>query len=657
MKNIRGIMPLLGLVLALPAAAQDDLAELDLEKLLETTVTGASKYEQKQSEVAAAVSVITRDEIKAFGWRTVADALQSLPGIHTTYDRQYTYLGTRGFGLPGDLNVRAALAINGNRLNDTVYDAAVIGREFPLDLDMVERIEFIPGPGGAVYGQNAMFGVVNVVTRTGAQVDGGELSGAWQSPQARREGRVTWGKVLDNGLDVLFSASGMHSRGEDLFMTFPGAGPGGSDVAGVATRQDGERDKEFFLRLSRGPLSFDVLQGNRRKSDPTAGFLSDPLVDGHHQRDEYLVSQVQYQDRFAGDTVNLLGRLFVGRYRFSGLYHYAGSPNHATGASDWRGGELRAVYSGIANHKLMLGLEVQESSRIEQTNDDLTTPGIDTSVRRSGRRFGLYAQDEWRFAEKWATTLGLRVDDNAATGTKVSPRAALIWQASPAATVKALYGRAYRPPNSYERDFNDGVSLVNNPALKGEMVDTGELVLDLRLSRDLSLRGSVFEWKMRDLVTLGTDPVSGLPQYQSGEKILAKGAEFSAVKTWNSGARLRGSLSHQDVAFVSGAELPNSPQWLGKLLFSGPLPWAGLRVGAELHYGSKRRAIDGSYLDGYWLANLNLIAAQWMKGAEVSFGIRNLFDKRYQHPGADTNWQTRLDQDGRIGQVKLDYRF
>ena len=73
------------------------LSTLSLEQLLEVSIVGASKYEQKQSEVAAAVSVITRQEIKAFGWRTLAEALASLPGVHTTYDRQYNYIGTRGF--------------------------------------------------------------------------------------------------------------------------------------------------------------------------------------------------------------------------------------------------------------------------------------------------------------------------------------------------------------------------------------------------------------------------------------------------------------------------------------------------------------------------------------------------------------------------------
>ncbi len=184
--------PLRALCLALACAitthshAASDITSLSLEQLLEVNIVGASKYEQKQSEVAAAVSIITRQEIKAFGWRTLAEALASLPGVHTTYDRQYTYLGTRGFGLPGDLTARVLIAINGNRVNDPVYDGGPAGREFPLDLDLVERIEFIPGPGGAVYGQNAMFGVVNVVTRTGATVDGADSHWPTTAPAGRR---------------------------------------------------------------------------------------------------------------------------------------------------------------------------------------------------------------------------------------------------------------------------------------------------------------------------------------------------------------------------------------------------------------------------------------------------------------------------------------
>ena len=90
-------------------------------------------------------------------------------------------------------------------------------------------------------------------------------------------------------------------------------------------------------------------------------------------------------------------------------------------------------------------------------------------------------------------------------------------------------------PNAYERDYSDGFAQVANPALKGEHIDTLELVADHRARHDLNLRVSAYQWSMRDLVVLGIDPVSGLPQYQSGDRVKTKGLELSADKTWDWG--------------------------------------------------------------------------------------------------------------------------
>ena len=671
MTDLARISSALGLCLSLAAAgqarAETAAAELNLEALVNTplihdskydrTQSSAAKYEQTQNEVAASVSVITRDEIKAFGWRTLAQALASLPGIHTTYDRQYTYLGTRSFGLPGDYNTRVLVAINGNRINPSQYDAGMIGSEFPLDVDLIERIEYIAGPGGAVYGQNAMFGVVNVITRSGAKVDGGELAAAWQGSQSMREGRISWGKQLDNGVDVLLSASAMRSRGEDRAMAFPGADGYGFSTSGVAAGLDGERDQEFFARAGRGPWAVDFVYSDRRKDDPTAMFFTDPLAPGQYERDEYLLTQLQYQDDFAGNTVNVLGRLFLGRQRWSGMYTYFGEQNDSSGSGDWQGGELRLLYSGLAHHRLLLGLELQNNVHIDFSNDNRTTPGLDTKITGSGWRAGIYAQDEWRLSETWSTTLGLRVDGSNDTHAELSPRFALIWQATPVTTLKALYGRAYRPPNAYERDYDDGAIQMGNPALGDEEIDTLELVVDHRMVHDFNLRASIYRWALHDLITLGTDPISGKPQFQSGGDATASGMELSADKAWDSGARLRASVSWQDVAYVSGGDLPNSPNWLGKLNYSTPLPWVGLRLGYELQYDARRLSKDGTSLDSYWLSNLNLVADKWVKGMELSLGVRNLFDQDYRHPGADSNWQNALEQDGRSVRARLEFRF
>ncbi len=641
----------LALAAACSSASAEDLLALNLEQLLEVRIVGASKYEQKQSEVAAAASIITADEIRAFGWRTLDQALASLPGIHITYDRQYTYLGTRGFGLPGDYNTRVLVMINGNRVNDAAFDSGPMGRVFPLDMDLVERIEFIPGPGGAVYGQNAMFGVVNVITRGGGAINGVELAAGAQRPQSLREGRATWGNKFANGVDMVLSASAMRARGEDRFFDF-----GATGVAGVARGLDGERDQQFFASIAGGTWSSDLVFGNRRKNDPTASFQSSPLVVGQYQGDRFALAQAQYRDSFFVDTVQLQARLFAGQERYTSELNY-GSVFSYPATSEWIGAELRTLYTGFVAHKLMLGVELQDNRRIDQAINDLANPANNVLIASPSSRRGIYAQDEWRIGDTLLATLGLRLDHNSATGNKASPRAGLIWQAATATTLKALYGRAHRAPNAFERDYSDGQAQVTNATLRGESIDTFELVADQRVGKNLNLRAAVYQWTMHDLITLGIDPITGLTQYQSGKAVKATGLELSADKTWTWGGRLRGSLSAQDAHYMDGSKLINSPKLLGKINFSTPLPAAGARLGYELQYDGSRRTVAGVDLGGYAVSSLRLSTDRLARGMVIGVGIRNLFDKRYAHPAANSNWQDSLSQDGRSVRLDISQRF
>lgn len=490
------------------------------------------------------------------------------------------------------------------------------------------------------------------MTRNGAGLEGTELALSWQQPQAGREGRLSWGKRLDNDVDVMVSVSGLRSRGEDRFFEF-----GASGVSGVAVGQDGERRQQLFARVARGPWALDVTYGQRDKDDPTAAFFNDPLVPGQYNSDAYTLAQLQYQDTLADHNLQLSGRLFMGRYRYAGQFSYQGSWFSFPGEGDWHGTEWRLLSTMVADHKLMLGLEAQSNTRTNLAALDLANPGNSLQIPNSGYRVGLYAQDEWRISEHLTSTLGLRVDRNNATGTQPSPRAALIWQAAPATTFKALLGRAYRAPNVYERDYADSQAQAANPGLRGERIDTLELVADHRFGHDLGARAALYQWQMTDLITQGKDPVSGLAQFQSGAPVTARGLELSTDKTWHTGARLRGSVSLQNVAYASGGAVPNSPRVLGKLNFSSPLPMAGLRLGYEWQYNSERLSLDGTALGGYALSHLHLSTQALVRGLEVSLGVNNLFDKRYAHPGADTNWQNALVQDGRSLRVNLLYKF
>lgn len=467
-------------------------------------------------------------------------------------------------------------------------------------------------------------------------------------PQQLREGRASWGGSIGSGADLLLSVSGLRARGEDRFFDFGDAG-----VAGVATRLDGERDKEFLARVSGADWSFDLVAGDRRKDDPTGVYLADPLASGGHQRDRMLLSQLQMNRRVDDDRLELSGRVFMGRERYDAPATFGGNRTAQIVASDWYGVELRALSTAWAGHKLMLGVEAQRNARQDQTFDDfVATPGIiDVTIPRDGWRVGVYAQDEWTISAALVATLGLRVDRNNATGTATSPRVGLIWKASPATTLKALYGRAHRAPNVYERDYEDGMILVANPMLERESIETAELVAEHRLRPNFALRASAYRWTMRGLITQGVEPVSGLTRYDNSVSDTgARGLEIAADSTW-SGVRIRASLSSQHV----DGSMANSPRWLGRLNTSGPLPWADLVAGFELRHDAARRTLDGSSTAAATLANLTLGRA-FGNGFEASLGIANLLDKRYEQPGSRNNWQNTFEQDGRSIRLQLGWR-
>jgi hypothetical protein len=144
-----------------------DIEAFSLEDLLEKPVVSASRYAQKPASTPIVVSSVDVDQIDALGYRTLGEALRSMRGVYLTNDRNYSYLGARGFAVPGDYNTRFALAIDGHRMNDAVYGQALLGLEAGLPLIAVDRVELVRGGAWSVYGQNALLGAINVVTATG----------------------------------------------------------------------------------------------------------------------------------------------------------------------------------------------------------------------------------------------------------------------------------------------------------------------------------------------------------------------------------------------------------------------------------------------------------------------------------------------------------
>jgi iron complex outermembrane receptor protein len=368
------------------------------------------------------------------------------------------------------------------------------------------------------------------------------------------------------------------------------------------------------------------------------------------------MTQLQYEDSFLGDTLQVSARLFRGSLHLGTHLSYEPQQFVTDTRSQRHGAELRLLSTALAGHKLLAGFEIQYNPRADQASTAIPAdPALDFVIRRPGHRAGVFAQDEWHLSDTVAATLGMRVDRNNVTGTKTSPRAALIWQASPATTWKALYGRAYRAPNAFERDYDDGYSQAANPALGAEFIDTLEAVLDQRIGRDLTLRASAYRWAMHDIISARIDPVNGIVHTDPGSGSMLAAGVVGRQDVAPVAPGWRSSVSLQDVADATGGRLLNSPRCSASS--TCPRRWPACWSAMNGDTSASAWARTDLRLGGYAVSNLNLSAENLVPGMDVALGIYNLFDKRYAHPAAATNWQNAFEQDGRSVRVQLGFRY
>ena len=247
-----------------------DFTSQSLEELMEVkvpVVVASSKHEQKTTEAPSSVSVVTQDDIHNFGYRNLADILRSVRGFYVSYDEVYNFIGIRGVNRPGDYGGRVLVMIDGHRMNEPLYDQAFNGHNLPLDVDLIERVEVIRGPGSSLYGNNAGLGVINIVTREAKSWNGVEASVSGASHDTF-SGRLTYGREFTNGIKLVLSGSVLNSEGRDQIYY-----PEFSSInGGIAEERDGERAQKFFGSLEWGDVTLEGSFGERRRDVPNGAY-------------------------------------------------------------------------------------------------------------------------------------------------------------------------------------------------------------------------------------------------------------------------------------------------------------------------------------------------------------------------------------------------
>lgn len=610
-------------------------------------VSAPSKRPQGAKEAPAVVNIVTADEIRRQGYRTLGDVLQTLPGFYVTYDRNYSYVGVRGFGLPGDYNTRILLLLDGVRTNDNIYDEAYVAREFVLDPDLIERVEISRGPGASVYGNSAFFAVVNIIAKRGRDLDGGMVSasagsfGTW-------EGKAAYGRRLSSGLEFAASGTLLDSRGQTLFFPeFSGTNDG------IVSGGDGEHAVKGFASVGFEGFSLEAAYSSRRKNIPTASFGTVFGDTRARTRDEMLLVSAGYQASF-GTRFDLTSRLTSGAFDYDGVYPYQVSPSatdlnvdYASGR--WWGAEATGTLRA-GRHTLLLGGEYQRSTRQSQGARYLATPDGAFDLRGQDERLAFYTQDDVKLGHKVLLSLGGRFDHYRDLGARLNPRLALILSPDAATTVKLLYGRAFRAPNEYEAHY------YTDAELKAETIETLEAAVERSLGINVRLVGSVYSSAIRQLITLGVHD-DGTLFFHNTDKLDSVGGELALELRLRRGVAGRLSYSLQRMRNESGVPSTNSPRHMVKANASVPLAGRRLWASADAQYMSSRITPAGTDSGGFALANLTVLATRLPGGFEATLGLYNLFDTSYADPASSEHVQVVIPQDGRNFRLQLSRRF
>lgn len=650
---------------ALPAVAQED----DLIEALggDTMISLAVGYEQPLSEAPAVATVVTAEDIAAIGAYNIGDVLTKVTGIHVSKKRVYDDLYIIR-SVASELNPHVLVMVNGVPVGDAVQGGRPLGWSMPVQ--NISRIEIIRGPGSALYGADAFAGTINIVTKDAHEIDGlrvGALGGNFDT----MGGWAQLGIVRDS-YELALSFEGQTSDGDEKFVSV-----------------DAQTVSDFLLgtnaSLAPGPISTgrsdinlraDLSVGDRLTvraayqglRDVGVGLGGSFALDPEGQLDvNVFTGDVNFSTPIS-DSVEIISNVSIFHEDFSSTFQtfppgaFGSFPDGVHTAFDFKltevRGNSRALFSGIKGHTIIGGIGVthQRSHDIDDRRNFFQTPsgvlalapgfltaeelGVPpNAVPRSRTNVYAFLQDEWRIAPDWTVTAGARIDYYSSFGETINPRVSVVWAASPELTLKALYGRAFRPPTFLESTEGAGQIAIGNPNLKPEMTDTFEFVIQRDWGRRLKTSLNGYFYQTDDLITIAPDALTSIPTFMNSNGTNGYGVEFDVDLTLTEHAHAKFGYSFQESRFRTSKEAtgfaPKHQAYAeGRWRFS---PNLAMTLGVK-YVGERRRAPGdlrenvGSY---FWGTAAVRYSPNHDGPLFATLSVENLFDVDAREPSTD----------------------
>jgi outer membrane receptor protein involved in Fe transport len=653
---------------ALAPSEEEELAQVYGDKSTVSIATGAPQALRRAPAVA---TVITAQDIAAMGATGIDEVLESVPGIHVSRSNNTFAPLYLIRGIHSEFNAQTLMLLNGVPLTTLFVGNRGLGWG-DMPVENIARIEIIRGPGSALYGADAFSGVINVITKTAADVDGAELGlrvGSFRS----RDGWLQYGARL-GGYDVaaylrIGSTDGQRETVaadqqtllDGLFGTKASLAPGHMNVGfkAVDATADVSRGK---LRLRGSYKLRDDLQtgaGVAAALDPVGRYkiervtsdLSWTDIDlGSDWRATLSTSYLHY-----AQTFNVPLQLFPPD-AFGGSF-----PKGMLGAPSTWERQLRlaavASYGGIKGHSLRIGvgyddLDMYRTRELKNFTIIPSGPGVGLPVPLPSGQLQefpasesfvephrrtvsyVYLQDEWSVAKDWTMTAGVRHDRYSDFGTTTNPRAALVWDATLDLTVKLLYGQAFRAPAFTEQYSINNPVIRGNAALKPERIHTLEAAFAWQARSDTQVNLSLFRYRMKDIIRT-TDTGGGTAQFNNAGAQHGTGAELEAV--WDATRKLRliGNISLQhSIEDLTHTDAGYAPRRLLNVRADWSVANGWLLSGQVSHVADRRRSVGDARapIADYTTADLTLRTGQARGQWDFAASVRNLFNADAREP-------------------------
>lgn len=503
----------------------DDLFNLSLEELVNIKITSATRHEESLSSVPAAITVYSREQIRALGIDNLTTLMNFVPGFQSQRNDTAGFIHTfssRGAGDAGD-GRNILVLLDGQRLNND-WSGGIYLSNGIINLEKIERIEFIRGPGSAIYGSNAFTGVINLISQAQneAHIAIKTLNGNGTVSQTS----LQWQQPFSN-IDTQWFVNFIDDEGQRLKVFDP------FKDAFVTTR-DPYQFKEVYLKAKNENLKASFYHSvTQAEQFYVLGFVSNQ--DNHMDATSSHVD-LQYTNPISKNiTLNSKASLSHKRFDLAGLISPALPPNELgiTGEIEEQEpqAEITLSFLGDDKQKALLGVEWRRPKIIDSDANlfgvlDSYLPQAPLTHRTI---YGLFAQYQGDINEQVHYVLGLRHDDYSNIGAHSSPRGGLIWQYDQKQTFKWLYGESFRAPSRGETDVENSSAIVANPDLNPEVARTSELIWQ-SLHRQTFFASTLFYTEFDNII--GDAQTTPTERYNTGAETIS-GVELEWHQQWS----------------------------------------------------------------------------------------------------------------------------